>query len=100
MLVARLSTTYQLPHQLRLNAAVTEPRGITSCWTPRPIDQLYGRVPQPPTNSGSKFRVNTGRPRFWLSNGAHSPFAARFMRSQSGTKSLSASVHPRVEFTT
>src|SRR5580765_6373 len=72
---------------------------MTSCWTDIPSPQLYGRVPQPVTNPGSKVRENTGSPRFLLSMAPHSRFFSVLLRSQFGTKSLFRSVHNRVVLT-
>src|SRR5712671_603063 len=72
---------------------------MTSCWTVTPSPQLYGRVPQPVTNPGSKVRENTGSPRFLLSIASHSPFFAVLLRLQFGTKSLLVSVQTRVVLT-
>src|SRR5215471_21834865 len=67
-----------------------------------PSSHSFGRLLKPLMKFGSNDRVKKSFPKFWLSIGPHSPFAAGLSRLHCGTKSLAMpppaplSVHVRV----
>src|ERR1043166_3615818 len=82
-------------HQRRLYATSIDTRETISCCTPALNCQSEFRLPHPDITAGLTVVVWTGRPQLRFDHGPHSPLVAGFMKSQSATRLLLVSVHPR-----
>src|SRR4030095_11113315 len=87
--------TRMLPYHRRAYCTSTDMPGTLSCCTLVVNSQLKDRFPQPVIRSGSYVLVGVSDPKAGLSNGPHSPLSPKLFKSQSGTKSRSASAHVR-----
>src|ERR1043166_2336197 len=88
--------TWKLPSTRRNHDTFTDTRGKSCCWTPPENSQIHGRLCQPFNRLGFSVVAGTELPNAAFRFAPHSPFAAGFVRSQSGMKFLLPSFQLRV----